>query len=69
MDSRLTLAKPFRIIESKKQNGTCLFYSFKIETKDGDIFICVVVAVIGLGKGKIVTAYEASSFKSGKVLY
>jgi hypothetical protein len=66
---KLTLKNPSRIVESKKQNGTCLFYSIKIESGGVDIFICVVVAVIKQGKGKIVTAYETETFKNGKILF
>lgn len=64
-----TLANPSRVIESKKQNGSCLFYSMKIENNDGEIYICVVVATTIAGKGKMITAYESDRYKDGKVLY
>ena len=64
------LVDPFKVIQSKHSNKTCLFYSFSYEDpKLGFINFCVVVEVTGPGKGKILTAYEANFIKSGKILY
>jgi hypothetical protein len=41
----------------------------KIESEDGEIYICVVVATTIVGRGKIITAYESDRFKDGKILY
>lgn len=41
----------------------------KIESKDGEIYICVVVAKTITGRAKMITAYESDRYKDGKVLY
>ncbi len=65
------LKSPVKIVESKHSKRSCLFYN--LELKDdpifGDIYFCVVVAVLKEGSGKMETAYETTYVKKGKVLF
>jgi hypothetical protein len=66
-----TLRNPIKVIQSKKSNRACLFYRLEIEDHPefGKIYFCVVVGVLGDGKGKLETAYETTFIKSGTILY
>lgn len=65
-----TLKDPSKVIQSKSSENACLFYSVEIKINETEsLFFCVVVAVTGSNKGKIVTAYDADFMKSGKELY
>jgi len=64
------LKKPYKVVQSKRSNISCLFYGFEIkDEKLGSIYFCVVVKVINSGKGVMETAYEANFIKTGKVLF
>ena len=66
-----SLEKPIKVVQSKKSNRACLFYNLEIEDHPefGKIYFCVVVGVLGDGKGKMETAYETTCVKTGTVLY
>lgn len=68
---RKSLKKPIKVVQSKRSNRACLFYTLEIENHPefGMIYFCVVVGVIGDGKGKMETAYETTYIKKGNVLY
>lgn len=67
---RETLKDPTKVIQSKSSNNACLFYSITVKISDTEIlYFCVVVAVIGNGKGKLVTAYDSDYMKNGNELY
>ena len=68
---RNSLKNPIKVIQSKKSNRVCLFYTVEIESDPefGTIYFCVVVGVMGPGKGKLETAYETTYIKSGAVLF
>ena len=67
---RKTIKEPFKVVESKKSNRACLFYSFEVEGEKGETtYFCVVISVLGDGKGKMETAYETTFIKTGKVLH
>jgi hypothetical protein len=65
-----TLKDPSKVIQSKSSASTCLFYSFEVRISELEaVYFCVVVAVIGAGQGKMITAYEADFMKTGKELF
>lgn len=66
-----SLKSPIKVVQSKKSNRACLFYNLEIENDPefGTIYFCVVVGVLGDGKGKMETAYETTYMKSGTVLF
>ena len=65
-----TLKDPSKVIQSKSSAGACLFYSVEVKIGDREsVYFCVVVAVIGAGQGKMITAYEADFMKTGKELF
>jgi hypothetical protein len=65
-----TLKDPSKVIQSKSSTNACLFYSVEIKMSDTEsLFFCVVVAVAGSGRGKMVTAYDADFIKTGIELY
>lgn len=66
-----SLKDPLKVVQSKKSNRACLFYNLEIEEDPefGKIYFCVVVGVLGDGKGKMETAYETTFVKTGKVLF
>ncbi len=65
-----TLKDPSKVIQSKSSANACLFYSVEIKISETEsLYFCVVVAVIGSGQGKLVTAYDADFMKSGIELY
>lgn len=65
-----TLKDPSKVIQSKSSTNACLFYSVELKMSDTEIlFFCVVVAVAGSGRGKMVTAYDADFIKTGIELY
>lgn len=65
-----TLKDPSKVIQSKNSANSCLFYSVEIKISQTEsLFFCVVVAVTGAGKGKLVTAYDADFMKTGTELY
>lgn len=68
---RSSLEKPLRVVKSKKSNRACLFYNLEIEDDPvfGKVYFCVVVGVLGSGKGKMETAYETTYMKSGEILF
>ena len=67
---RKTVKDPIKVIESKKSNRACLFYSMESEAKNGEkIYFCVVISVLGEGKGKMETAYETTAIKNGKIIH
>lgn len=67
---RGTLKDPAKVIQSKSSTNACLFYSVEIKvSKTESLFFCVVVAVRGSGRGKMVTAYDADFMKTGTELY
>lgn len=68
---RGALKAPFKVVESKHSKRACLFYSleFRDEATDEARYFCVVVGVLGDGKGKMETAYETTYVKKGKVLF
>jgi hypothetical protein len=68
---KAALNDPLKVIQSKRSNRACLFYKLDIENHPdfGKIYFCVVVGVLGQGKGKMETAYETTYLKSGTVLY
>lgn len=67
---RETLKDPSKVIQSKSLANACLFYSVEIKISDTEsLYFCVVAAVTGSGKGKLVTAYDADFIKTGKELY
>ena len=68
---KASLKKPIKVVQSKKSNRACLFYTLEIENDPdfGAIYFCVVVRVLGDGKGKMETAYETTVVKTGKVLF
>ena len=68
---RNSLKSPIKDVQSKRSARACLFYNLEIEDDPdfGKIYFCVVVAVLGQGKGKMETAYETTYIKSGKVLF
>ncbi|WP_374001727.1 hypothetical protein [Bdellovibrio bacteriovorus] len=64
------LKDPSKVIQSKSSANVCLFYSVEIKISETeDLYFCVVVAVTGSGKGKLVTAYDADFMKTGTELY
>lgn len=65
------LMKPLLVVQSKKSSRVCLFYNLEIENdaEFGVIYFCVVVGVLGDGKGKMETAYETTYTKTGKILF
>ena len=64
------LKSPMQVIQSKKSSNACLFYSAEIQDpKLGTIYFCAVVRVLGDGKGKLETAYEADYVKTGTILF
>jgi hypothetical protein len=64
------LMRPFKVVQSKYSNRACLFYSFElVDDHFGKIYFCVVVGVLGAGKGKLETAYETTFIKKGNVLF
>jgi hypothetical protein len=65
------LKNPIKVVQSKKSNRACLFYNLEIENDPnfGKIYFCVVVGVLGDGKGKMETAYETTFVKTGTVLF
>lgn len=67
---RGTLRDPSKVIQSKSSANACLFYSLAVNISETEIlYFCVVVAVTGSGKGKLVTAYDADFIKTGIELY
>ena len=65
-----TLKDPSKVIQSKSSKNACLFYSVEIKINESEsLYFCVVVAVIGSGRGKLVTAYDADFIKAGSELY
>ena len=66
---KASLKSPIKVVQSKKSNRACLFYNLEIENDPdfGTIYFCVVVGVLGDGKGKMETAYETTLVKTGKV--
>lgn len=67
---RGTLKDPSKVIQSKSSTNSCLFYSVEIKISDSEsLFFCVVVAVTGSGRGKMVTAYDTDFMKTGAELY
>jgi hypothetical protein len=67
---RNSLNNPIKVIQSKKSNRVCLFYTVEIEDPElGTIYFCVVVGVTGPAKGKLETAYETTYIKNGTVLF
>lgn len=68
---RNALKNPVQVVQSKKSNRVCLFYSLEIENDPefGKVYFCVVVGVLGTGKGKMETAYEANYMKNGTILF
>lgn len=68
---KASLKKPIKVVQSKKSNSACLFYNLEIENDPdfGMIYFCVVVRVLGDGKGKMETAYETTVVKTGRVLF
>lgn len=67
---RDTLKDPSKVIQSKNSTNACLFYSVEIKVSEAEsLFFCVVVAVTGSGRGKMVTAYDADFIKTGIELY
>ncbi len=66
-----SLLKPVKVVQSKKSNRVCLFYSLEIKNDPdfGPIYFCVVVGVLGDGKGKMETAYETTVIKKGTILF
>lgn len=68
---KATLNDPLKVVRSKKSNRVCLFYKLEIEDRPdfGKIYFCVVVGVLGKGKGKLETAYETTVIKSVTTLY
>lgn len=65
-----TLENPSRVLRSKGSSNTCLFYSVGTKISETEnLYFCVVVAVIGSCKGKLVTAYDADFIKNGTELY
>jgi hypothetical protein len=68
---RVTLKNPMKVIQSKRSNRVCLFYKLEIAVHPdfGKIYFCVVVGVLGEGKGKLETAYETTVIKLGTTLY
>lgn len=68
---RATINDPFKVIQSKRSNRVCLFYKLEIDDHPdfGKTYFCVVVGVLGDGKGKLETAYETTVIKTGTTLY
>lgn len=67
---KATLKDPSKVIQSKTSTNACLFYSVEIKMSESEsLYFCVVVAVVGSGKGKLVTAYDADFIKTGTELY
>ncbi|MFN8944971.1 MAG: hypothetical protein ACK5WZ_10155 [Pseudobdellovibrionaceae bacterium] len=67
---KATLKDPSKVIQSKSSANACLFYSVEIKISESEsLYFCVVIAVIGFGKGKLVTAYDADFMKTGTELY
>lgn len=68
---RNSLKDPIKVVQSKRSNRACLFYTLEIENHPdfGLVYFCVVVGVTGDGKGKMETAYETTYIKQGNVLY
>lgn len=65
-----TLKDPSKVIQSKSSANACLFYSVEIKISEAEsLYFCVVVAVTGVRKGKMVTAYDADFMKIGNELY
>jgi len=66
---RIALKNPVKVVKSKRSNRVCLFYSLEVRDEQfGTIYFCVVVGVIGKGRGKMETAYETTYIKDGDVL-
>ena len=68
---RKSLKYPIKVVQSKRSNRACLFYNLEIESDPefGTVYFCVVVGVLGDGKGKMETAYETTFIKTGNVLF
>jgi hypothetical protein len=65
-----TLKDPSKVIQSKSSKNACDFYSVEIKVSVTEsLYFCVVVAVMGSGKGKMVTAYDADFIKTGTTLF
>jgi hypothetical protein len=65
-----TVKNPIKVVQSKRNNGACLFYNFEMDDPEfGKVYFCVVVGVLGDGKGKMETAYETTFIKKGTVLF
>jgi hypothetical protein len=65
-----TLSEPSKVIKSRSSSNACLFYSVVIQLRESEcLYFCVVVAVTKIGKGKMITAYDADFIKSGIELY
>ena len=65
-----TLNDPSKVIQSKNSVNACLFYSVEVSISELEsLYFCVVVAVTGSGKGKMVTAYDTDFIKTGNVLF
>lgn len=65
-----TLKDPSKVIQSKNSKNACLFYSVEVKVSKTEIlFFCVVVAVTGSNKGKLVTAYDTDFIKTGNILF
>ena len=63
---REAVIKPAQVIQSRKNNLVCLFYSSGLMSKEfGTIYFCVVVRILLKGSGKLETAYETNYIKSG----
>lgn len=68
---KAALQDPIKVIQSKRSNRVCLFYSFESfdEVSQERIYFCAVVGVTGPGLGKIETAYETTYVKNGTVIF
>lgn len=68
---KTSLKNPIKVVQSKKSNRACLFYNLEIKNDPdfGTIYFCVVVGVLGDGKGKMETAYETTVVKKGTILF
>lgn len=67
---RQTVKDPFKVVQSKRSNRACLFYSFEAKVDNAEtIYFCVVVSLLDEGRGKLETAYEADYVKTGTVLF